>query len=129
MAQLEAFALRGYTLEMYPEDHDPPHFHIIKDDWNIRVKFNLSRFKKEIYWESKYPEDLIKWPLGSRETATLLKLIIENKVALNDQWQELHPSRKGLKKKKAEERKAEAGKDKKKAKEGKDNGSSTSKKK
>jgi Domain of unknown function (DUF4160) len=45
MAQLEAFKLAGILLEMYPEDHSPPHFHVIKDNWNIRVKFNLSRIR------------------------------------------------------------------------------------
>lgn len=47
MAQLDAFQMPGFVLEMYPEDHPPPHFHIIKDNWNIRIKFNLSIIKRK----------------------------------------------------------------------------------
>ena len=75
MAQLEAFQLPGLVLEMYPDDHSPPHFHVIKDDWNVRIKFNLSIIKRQIVWEPKYPEDLKKCPLKSGERQTLLDLI------------------------------------------------------
>lgn len=98
MAALEAFNLPGFRLEMYPEDHSPPHFHVIKDEWNIRVKFNLSRMRKKIIWESKYPETLIECPLRGAEGA-LLKLVIAHRQALNKQWTKLHPSKhKGKKK-------------------------------
>jgi hypothetical protein len=95
MAQLEAFQLPGFVLEMYPEDHDPPHFHVIKDDWNIRVKFNLSVISGEIVWDAKYPEGLRECPLKSGEARTTLELITKNRKAINDQWKKLHPSRRG----------------------------------
>ena len=98
MAQLEAFQLPGLTLEMYPEDHSPPHFHIIKDNWNIRIKFNLSIVKRDIVWDSKYPESLKECPLSSAESKELLTLMRQNRKALNKQWKTLHPSRLGQKK-------------------------------
>lgn len=93
MAQLEAFQMPGFVLEMYPEDHSPPHFHIIKDNWNIRVKFNLSIIKRGIVWDSKYPENLTECPLSGKESRKLLELIRQNRRTLNKQWKTLHPSR------------------------------------
>ena len=98
MAQLEAFQMPTFVLEMYPEDHSPPHFHIIKDNWNIRVKFNLSILKQEIVWDSKYPESLKQYPLTARQSKQLLRLIIEHRKVLNRQWKSLHPSKKRTKK-------------------------------
>ena len=83
----------GLVLEMYPEDHSPPHFHIIKDNWNIRIKFNLSIIKREIVWDSKYPESLKECPLTGSETKLLLVLMKKHCSALNKQWKALHPSR------------------------------------
>lgn len=83
MARLEAF---DFTLEMYPEDHSPPHFHMINDDWNIRIKFNLSVIKRDIIWDAKYPENLIELPLKGSESKMLLALIRRNCKALNKQW-------------------------------------------
>lgn len=97
MAQLEAFELPGFVLEMYPEDHSPPHFHIIKDDWNIRIKFNLSIIQRDIVRDFKYPESLKRCPLTSAESKTLLELMRQNCKALNIQWKALHPSRRGQK--------------------------------
>jgi len=96
MAQLDAFSLPGYVLEMYPEDHSPPHFHVIKDDWNIRIKFNLTIIKRELVWDAKYPGDLRNCPLKSGESTALLELIKKNCKSLNRQWKALHPSRRGL---------------------------------
>ena len=79
MAKLEAFQYPGFTLEMYPEDHSPPHFHVIKDDWNIRVKFNLSIVKQKIMWDCKYPANLAECPLKSSELKTLFELITQNR--------------------------------------------------
>jgi len=93
MADLEAFSLPGFDLQMYPEDHSPPHFHVIKDNWNIRIKFNLSIIKREIIWDSKYPEDLRECPLRGSESKQLLELMKKNCKALNRQWKLLHPSR------------------------------------
>ncbi|MBK8220640.1 MAG: DUF4160 domain-containing protein [Candidatus Obscuribacter sp.] len=93
MAQLDAFQMPGLVLEMYPEDHSPPHFHIIKDNWNIRIKFNLSIIKREIVWDSKYPESLKECPLTGSETKLLLVLMKKHCSALNKQWKALHPSR------------------------------------
>lgn len=93
MAKLEAFQYPGFTLEMYPEDHSPPHFHVIKDDWNIRVKFNLSIVKQKIMWDCKYPANLAECPLKSSELKTLFELITQNRKELNKQWKALHPSR------------------------------------
>jgi hypothetical protein len=95
MAKLEAFELPGFVVEMYPEDHSPPHFHVIKDDWNIRIKFNLSIIKRDIVWDAKYPENLRECPLKSGETKTLLDLIRTNLKTLNKQWKALHPNRRG----------------------------------
>lgn len=81
MAQVDAFRMPGFVLEMYPEDHSPPHFHIIKDNWNIRIKFNLSIIKKDIVWDSKYPESLRRCPINGSESKELLTLIIENRRA------------------------------------------------
>jgi hypothetical protein len=95
MARLEAFEMPGLVLEMYPEDHSPPHFHIIKDNWNIRIKFNLSIIKRKIDWDSKYPESLKEFPLSGSEAKELLTLIKQSCKALNKQWKALHPSRRG----------------------------------
>jgi hypothetical protein len=95
MAQLEAFELPGYIIEMYPEDHSPPHFHVIKDDWNIRIKFNLSIVQRKIVWDSKYPQNPKRFPLTSAESKALLDLMRQNCRALNKQWKALHPSRQG----------------------------------
>lgn len=93
MAKLEAYETPGFLLEMYPEDHSPPHFHVIKNDWNIRIKFNLSYIKGEIIWDSKYPESLSESPLNKKESKSLLALIENNRPALNEQWRKLHPSK------------------------------------
>jgi len=93
MARLEAFKMPGFVLEMYPEDHSPPHFHIIKDSWNVRVKFNLSIIKRAIVWDFKHPENLKEWPLSAKETRDLLALIKQNGRVLNKQWKDLHPER------------------------------------
>lgn len=93
MAKLEAFEMPGYALEMYPEDHSPPHFHIIKENWNIRIKFNLSLVKRIIIWDSKYPNCLKVCPLTKSECIELLDLMKRNRKALNRQWKDLHPSR------------------------------------
>jgi hypothetical protein len=95
MAQLEAFQMAGFNLEMYSEDHSPPHFHVIKDNWNIRIKFNLSIVQRDIVWASKYPESLKECPLSSAESKELLTLMKRNCKALNKQWKTLHPSRRG----------------------------------
>jgi hypothetical protein len=95
MARLEAFDFPGFILEMYPEDHSPPHFHIIKDDWNIRIKFNLSIVKRNIVWDAKFPENLSECPLKGSESKLLLELMRKNFKALNKQWKALHPSRRG----------------------------------
>ena len=95
MAKLDAFQMSGFVLEMYPEDHSPPHFHIIKDDWNIRIKFNHSIIKREIVWDSKYPESLKECPLTGSEVKQLLALLNGHCKALNKQWKTLHPSRTG----------------------------------
>jgi hypothetical protein len=93
MAQLEAFKIPGFVLEMYPEDHSPPHFHVIKKAWNIRIKFNLSIVKREIIWDSKYPKTLKECPLSSRESKEFLELMQKNSKALNRQWHAMHPSK------------------------------------
>ncbi len=95
MAQLEAFEYPGLLLEMYPGDHSPPHFHVINDDWNIRVKFNLSKIRRELVWDSKYPEDLAECPLTGKQRKELLGLIETHLRDLNRQWKNLHPNRRG----------------------------------
>lgn len=91
MAKLEAFEMPGYALEMYPNDHSPPHFHIMKDDWNVRIKFNLTVIRDELVWESKYPGTLSQCPLKGKEITQLVSLVKLHKSELNKQWQKLHP--------------------------------------
>lgn len=95
MAKLEAFEMPGFTLEMYPNDHSPPHFHIIGDNWNIRIKFNLCVIREELVWESKYPGTMSQCPLKSKEVTYLLSQINSHKNTLNKQWKKLHPDKKG----------------------------------
>lgn len=93
MAKLDAFQLPGYALEMYPGDHSPPHFHLISDSCNLRIKFNISIIRRELAWDSKYPDNLKVCPLSGPEEKLLLELIRKNCKALNKQWKTLHPGR------------------------------------
>ena len=86
MPKVQSFKIEGLDLFFNSNDHRPPHFHARKPGtWEIRV--DILRCSKEngLMFTSKYPPNP---SISSKEEKQILKLVLENKVQLLEEWQQ-----------------------------------------
>ena len=84
MPHIAAFNLAGLTMDFYTNDHDPPHFHVIKaGHWKIKVHFTqcTERYLDYILLVDKR---------GSPDSKTLrmiLRQVLAHQHELLEEWE------------------------------------------
>lgn len=68
----------GLKIEVYPNEHPPPHFHVISNDINVSVDILTG--------------ELIKGKLGRDDLKRIKYFYNTNKSRLIDVWNEMRPS-------------------------------------
>lgn len=68
--------VRNMTIEMYPNDHNPPHFHVKARDLSIDVKFTIEKC------------ELLKGTISRKDRIRVEEFWKDNWDLLNRFWQE-----------------------------------------
>ena len=84
MATVRSLEIAGLKLWFWSEDHEPPHFHAKRaGEWEVKLKFLLGPGEMiEFLWVDKRPT--------SRALKELTRLAEEHRMALLEQWEEIH---------------------------------------
>jgi len=84
MATVRAFQLSGLKIWFWSNDHEPPHFHVMRPgEWEVKVHFLLQPSQMiEFEWCEKKPSNKVLKEITS--------LAEEHRVALFQQWEEIH---------------------------------------
>jgi len=76
--------IRGLRIVIYPNDHLPPHVHVIGAEGEARISIGTA---------SHRPALLVNWGLGRGAIAMALTAIDENRQELQTRWDEIHGDR------------------------------------
>jgi hypothetical protein len=72
----------GYRVVIYPNDHSPPHAHVLKGESEIRVDLGS---------KDNLPTLItIRGSISNREVAKGLGLVIRNQELCLNRWREIH---------------------------------------
>jgi hypothetical protein len=84
MATVRAFEIPGLKLWFWSDDHEPPHFHAKRaGEWEVKVSFLVEPDEMIAFcWVEKRP--------SSRDLNEITDLSEEHRVALLEQWEEIH---------------------------------------
>jgi hypothetical protein len=87
LGKVQAFKIDGLDLFFYSHDHKPPHFNaaIKSGEWEIRIDILLSSKENGLIYTAKYPRNP---EISSKDKKQLLKLVLENRSKLLDEWEQ-----------------------------------------
>jgi len=85
LGKVECFKIEGLDLLFHSNDHLPSHFHAEKSgEWDIRVYILLCSKENGLVFTPRYP---LKPEISSREKKQILKLVLENRSKLLEEWE------------------------------------------
>ena len=93
MSCVLCFQFSGYDLIFIPGDHTPEHFHLSKkgESWEVALEFQLcteqlleTRSVRPATWKST------EQPLKGKQLKDLCKHIVDNRLALLEEWEKAH---------------------------------------
>lgn len=70
----------GFRVIIYPDDHLPPHVHVIKD--NEEVKIDLGN--------NDIPPSIIEVWMNKKSTKKAMQIVMENQDILLKAWGDIH---------------------------------------
>ena len=70
----------GFRVIIYPDDHLPPHVHVIKD--NEEVKIDLGN--------NDIPPSIIEAWMNKKSTKKAMQIVMENQDILLKAWGDIH---------------------------------------
>lgn len=70
---------KGYQVKIYPNDHPPPHVHVVKAGNTAKVSLNPVEAKTN-------------YGFNLREIGDILDIVKEYQAELMDEWDKLHPA-------------------------------------
>jgi len=73
----------GYICVAYSNDHDPPHVHIRKGSWEIKI--DLAEDPSEIVIS-----EIVDGTPSGKEKRRALKLVVENLDSCWEEWERIH---------------------------------------
>ncbi len=84
MALVTAFQIDGLKIWFWSNDHEPPHFHVMRRaNWEVKVSFMLDPAKMiEIQWGSP----------SQSELKALIRLAEKHRLDLLEQWRLIRES-------------------------------------
>lgn len=86
MGKVDSIAIDGLELVFRSHDHLPEHFHAKKKgSWEIRVYIKLCNKEKGLVYDAKWPRNI---QISSNDEKKILKLVLQNKASLLEEWEQ-----------------------------------------
>ena len=83
----EVFRIHGFKVVIFSDDHDPPHVHIRKGDFEVKI--NISGERAELL----IGEENSRWAADRKLRKQALKIANDNLEMLINEWRQIDAER------------------------------------
>ena len=70
----------GFRVIIYPDDHLPPHVHVIKNDEEVKIYLG----------NNDIPPSIIEVWMNKKSTKKAMQIVMENQEILLKAWDDIH---------------------------------------